>query len=143
MNIQELDNLAHKARATLLNIHNTGIDAGEPRILRTFLQAYSVGDMAAVHSALDDVRDCVSDAGAKLRADMVAACALVELERMGWKISTGANGTGAVLNDHTWCTIRLSGSNGAVVARVRSHTFKVFHDTPPSVIAAWVVDNAR
>lgn len=143
MNITELDNLAHKARATLLNIHNTGIDAGEPRILRAFLQAYSVGDMAAVHRALDDVRDCVSDETARTRADMVAACALVELERMEWKIETGPNGSGAVLNDHTWCTIRVSGSKGAVVAQVSSHKVRVFRDAPPSVIAEWVVDNAR
>lgn len=53
MGIQELDNLAHKARATLLNIHNTVIDAGEPRILRAFLQAYNVGDMRSLAPLLN------------------------------------------------------------------------------------------
>jgi len=139
MNIQELENLAHKARATLLNIYNTGIDSGEPRVLRAFLSAYSVGDMPAVHKALADVQECVGEAAAKVRADMLAAGVLVELEQLGWEISPCA--TGALLNDCAWCKVS-SNTRGAITVRLSGGARDVFQDDTPRAIALWVASNA-
>jgi len=138
MNIQELDNLAHKARATLLNIYNTGIDAGEPRILRAFLSAYSAGDMPAVHKALGGAQECVSDTAVKARADMLAAGVLVELEQLGWDITP--NGDGALLNDHTWCKV-WSTKQGLVGVRLSGGARDVFKDATPRAIALWVASH--
>ena len=141
INITELDNLAHKARATLLNIHNTGIDCGDVRPLRAFLRTYNVGDFD--HGLIAQAQECVSDAAVKARADAVAACALVEMEGMGWTIGdVKPHIVGAYLGGSVYCIIEVVGKQGRIFARVTGGKSQGFTDATPRAIAEWVASHA-